>query len=423
MRHVVVLGAGFAGLHVAKGLRRAPVRVTLIDRQNHHLFQPMLYQVATAALSPGEIASPVRAVLRRHSNVDVLLAEARSVDVTTRTVTLSTGRSISYDYLVVATGARHSYFGHEEWERFAPGLKDLEDALEIRRKVLLAFERAEQESDPARRATLLNFVIVGGGPTGVELAGAIAELRRFTLRKDFRNVNPREARVLLLEGGSRILSTYPEELSGKATEHLQRLGVEVRTGAIVTDIGPDCVVAGGTRISTETVIWAAGNVASPLLGTIDTPRDRQGRAVVQPDCSLPNHPDVFVLGDAAAFEHQTGHPLPGVCQVAMQMGDHVARIITTESRHETVAADRPAFRYRDKGSLAVIGRGRAVGEVKGTRVAGFVAWLTWIFVHIFFLIGFRNRLIVMTEWAISYFTFSRGARLITGTTLHPEATP
>jgi NADH dehydrogenase len=236
-------------------------------------------------------------------------------------------------------------------------------------------------------------------------------------------VNPREARVLLLEGGSRILSTYPEELSGKATEHLQRLGVEVRTGAIVTDIGPDCVVAGGTRISTETVIWAAGNVASPLLGTFDTPRDRQGRAIVQPDCSLPDHADVFVLGDAAAFEHQTGHPLPGVCQVAMQMGDHVARIITTESRHETVAADRPAFRYRDKGSLAVIGRGRAVGEVKGTRVAGFVAWLTWIFVHIFFLIGFRNRLIVMTEWAISYFTFSRGARLITGTTLHPEATP
>jgi NADH dehydrogenase len=423
VRHVVVLGAGFAGLHVAKGLRRAPVRVTLIDRQNHHLFQPMLYQVATAALSPGEIASPVRAVLRRHSNVDVLLAEARSVDVTTRAVTLSTGRSIQYDYLIIATGARHSYFGHEEWERFAPGLKDLEDALEIRRRVLLAFERAEQESDPARRATLLNFVIVGGGPTGVELAGAIAELRRFTLRKDFRNVNPREARVLLLEGGSRILSTYPEELSGKATEHLQRLGVEVRTGAIVTDIGPDCVVAGGTRISTETVIWAAGNVASPLLGTFDTPRDRQGRAIVQPDCSLPDHADVFVLGDAAAFEHQTGHPLPGVCQVAMQMGDHVARIITTESRHETVAADRPAFRYRDKGSLAVIGRGRAVGEVKGTRVAGFVAWLTWIFVHIFFLIGFRNRLIVMTEWAISYFTFSRGARLITGTTLHPEATP
>ena len=415
-----MLGAGFAGLHVAKGLRRAPVRVTLIDRQNHHLFQPMLYQVATAALSPGDIASPVRAVLRRNANVDVLLAEARTVDVAARAVTLSTGRSIQYDYLVVATGARHSYFGHDEWERLAPGLKDLEDALEIRRKVLLAFERAEQETDPARRAVLLNFVIVGGGPTGVELAGAIAELRRYTLRKDFRNVNPREARVLLVEAGPRILSTYPEELSRKATEHLGRLGVEVRTGAIVTDIGADCVVAGGARIATETVIWAAGNVASPLLGSIDTARDRQGRALVLPDCSLPEHPDVFVLGDAAAFVHQTGDPLPGVCQVAMQMGDHVARIITTESRHETVAADRPAFHYRDKGSLAVIGRGRAVGEVKGAHVTGFVAWLTWIFVHIFFLIGFRNRIIVMAEWAISYFTFSRGARLITGPATWPE---
>ena len=414
-----MVGAGFAGLHVAKGLRGAPVRVTLIDRHNHHLFQPMLYQVATAALSPGEIASPTRAVLRRNANVDVLLADARRVDVATRSVILSSGRSMQYDYLVVATGARHSYFGHEEWERHAPGLKDLEDALEIRRRVLLAFERAEQEPDPARRASMLNFVIVGGGPTGVELAGAIAELRRYTLRRDFRNVNPREARVLLLEGGSRVLSTYPEPLSEKARQQLERLGVEVRTGAIVTDISASSVVAGSSEIATETVIWAAGNVASPLLATLGTPLDHQGRAITEPDCSLPGQSDVFVLGDAAAFRHQTGSPLPGVCQVAMQMGDHVARIITTESRHESSAADRPAFRYGDKGNLAVIGRGRAVGEIRGTLVHGFAAWLTWIFVHIFFLIGFRNRIIVMTEWAISYFTFSRGARLITGPTERP----
>jgi NADH dehydrogenase len=419
VRHVVVLGAGFAGLHVARGLRRAPVRVTVIDRQNHHLFQPMLYQVATAALSPGDIASPVRAVLRRNSNVDVLLGDAERVDLESRTVMLSTGRSIQYDYLVVATGARHSYFGHEEWERFAPGLKDLEDGLEIRHRILLAFERAEQELDPGRRAVLLNFVIVGGGPTGVELAGAIAELRRYTLRRDFRNVNPSEARVLLIEGGPRILPGYPETLSAQAQRDLERLGVEVRTAAIVTDISADGVVAGGQRIATETAIWAAGNVASPLLRTLGAELDAQGRAIVNADCSLPGRPEVFVLGDAAAFLHQTGRPLPGVCQVAMQMGDHAARIITTESRHEATTRDRPHFHYRDKGNLAVIGRGRAVGEIGRAHIRGFLAWLTWIFVHIFFLIGFRNRIIVLTEWAISYFTFSRGARLITSPVLKP----
>ncbi len=412
VKHVVILGAGFAGLNLAKGLGGAPLRVTVVDRRNHHLFQPMLYQVATAALSPGDIASPIRGVLRRHRNIEVLLGDVASVDVGTRTVHLDGGRTLGYDVLVVATGARHSYFGHPEWEPLAPGLKSLEDAFEIRRRILLAFELAEQEKDPARRRALLNFVLVGAGPTGVELAGAIAEIKQYTLRRDFRNIDPSEARVLLIEAGPRVLSAYPEELSRKAAEHLRRLGVEVLTDTMVTAVHNDSVDAGGAHIDTRTVIWAAGNLASPLLKTIGAPIDRQGRVVVEPDCTIPGHPEVFVLGDAANFSHQTGAPLPGTCPVAIQMGKYVAKVLRREAKGSE--GPRVPFHYLDKGQLAVIGRGRGVADLGPAHFAGFTAWLLWIFVHIFFLIGFRNRLIVLIEWGISYFTFSRGARLITG---------
>ena len=419
MTHVVILGAGFAGLNLAKKLGSTPIRVTVVDRRNHHLFQPMLYQVATAALSPGDIASPIRAVLRHHGNVEVLLADAVRVDVEARTVHLDDGRTLAYDALAVATGARHSYFGHPEWEALAPGLKSLEDAFEIRRRILLAFELAEQEQDPARRRALLNFVLVGGGPTGVELAGAIAEIKQYTLRRDFRNIDPKEARVLLIEAGPRVLAAYPEDLSAKAAKQLRKLGVEVRTDTMVTGISEDSVTAGDERIDSRTIIWAAGNLASPLLRSLGAPIDRQGRVIVQPDCSIPGHPEVFVLGDAANFAHQTGAPLPGTCPVAIQMGKYVGVVLRRQERG--ITEPRLPFRYFDKGQLAVIGRGRGVADLGPAHFAGFFAWLLWIFVHIFFLIGFRNRVIVMIEWGISYFTYSRGARLITGEAPSPPA--
>ena len=406
---VVILGGGFAGLYAATALRSASVSVTLVDRRNHHLFQPMLYQVATAALSPGDIASPIRSILRGQANTEVILGEARSVDTVARRVQVN-GSSIHYDYLIVATGARHSYFGHEEWETFAPGLKSIEDALEIRRRILLAFEGAEREPDPDQRKMLLSFVVVGGGPTGVEVAGALAEIRRYALRRDFRHIDSREATVLLLEAGPRLLSSYPESLSAAAMRALHRLGVEVKTGAFVDGITQDGVSVGGVRIPTKTVVWAAGNLASPLLRSLGAPVDRQGRAVVGEDCTLPGHPEVFVLGDAACFDHQEGGPLPGLSPVAIQMGRYAANAI---SRDLAGHARRP-FRYRDKGQLAVIGRGRAVADIGRFHFSGFFAWLTWIFVHIFFLVGFRNRIIVLMEWAWSYFTFQHGARLITG---------
>jgi NADH dehydrogenase len=316
----VILGGGFAGLYAARGLRRAPVRLTLVDRRNHHLFQPMLYQVATAALNPSDIAAPIRSVLRNQANTEVLLAEASGIDVDQRRVTLTDRSSLTYDYLIVATGAHHSYFGHKEWERLAPGLKTLEDAVEIRQRVLLAFERAERESDPVRRHAFLTFVIVGGGPTGVEMAGAVAELRRYALRRDFRRIDPGEATVLLLEGGPRLLPSYPQSLSDQAKQELRRLGVEVRTETMVTDIRPGSVVAAGWTIPTQTVIWAAGNLASSVLKSLGTALDQAGRAIVEPDCTIPGHPEVFVLGDAAHFEHQEGGPLPGVSPVAIQRG-------------------------------------------------------------------------------------------------------
>jgi len=407
--HVLILGGGFAGLYAARALKRAPVRVTLLDRRNHHLFQPMLYQVATAALNPSDIAAPIRSVLRDQPNTEVLLGEAESIDTARRRVVLTDGADSSYDYLIVATGARHSYFGHDEWEPLAPGLKSIEDAVTIRQRVLLAFEKAEREPDPVRRQALLTFVVIGGGPTGVEMAGAVAELRRYALPRDFRRIDAGEATVLLLEGGTRLLPSYPPSLSDKAKRELRRLGVEVRTETLVTNVRPGSVAAAGWTIPTQTVIWAAGNVASPVLRTLGTPVDRVGRAIVEPDCTIPGHPEVFVLGDAALFDHQEGGPLPGICPVAIQMGQYTARTIIGDLEGQP----RRAFHYWDKGQLAVIGRGRAVADIWKLHFAGLIAWLVWTFVHIFFLIGFRNRILVMIQWAWSYLTHGRGARLIT----------
>jgi NADH:ubiquinone reductase (H+-translocating) len=410
--HVVILGGGFGGLYAARGLKRAPVRITMVDRRNHHLFQPMLYQVATAALNPSDIAAPIRSVLRKQSNAEVLLAEAGAVDTAERRVHFTDGSETTYDYLIVATGARHSYFGHDEWEPLAPGLKSLEDAVEIRQRVLLAFERAERETDPVRRHAYLTFVVVGGGATGVEMAGAVAELRRYALRRDFRRIDPGEATVLLLEGGPRLLPSYPLSLSDKAKQDLRRLGVEVRTETLVTDIRPGFVTAAGWTIPTQTVIWAAGNAASPLLKSLGTPLDRMGRAIVEPDCTIPGHPEVFVLGDAALFNHQEGKPLPWISPAAIQMGQYAARTIQSDLAGEP----RRAFHYWDKGQLAVIGRGRAVADIWKLHFGGLLAWLIWTFVHIMFLIGFRNRILVMIQWAWSYVTYGRGARLINSET-------
>ena len=409
--HVVVVGGGFGGLYFTKALYRAPVRVTLVDRTNHHLFQPMLYQVATAALSAPDIASQIRAVLRRQRNADVLLGEVVDFDLSVRDVALAEGGRISYDYLVLAPGSRHSYFAHPEWEVLAPGLKNLEDAAEVRRRILLAFERAEREPDPVMRQRQLSFVVVGGGPTGVEVAGAIAEIARYALRRDFRRIDPRDATILLLEGGPRVLPGYPARLSDSAKQQLRRLGVDVRTETLVTQLEPGFVHAAGWRIPTDTVIWAAGNQASPLVRRLGVPLDPQGRVPVEPDCSVPGHREIFVLGDAAAFVHQPGFPvLPGVCPTAIQMGQFAARAI----RGDLAGRSRGVFRYRNKGQLAVIGRGRAVAHLPRLRAKGFPAWLFWVFVHIFLLIGFRNRVVVMFEWAWSYLTFQRGARVITG---------
>ena len=408
---VVVVGGGFAGLYLAKSLADQPVTVTLIDRNNHHLFQPMLYQVATAALSPSDIASPIRSILRRAANVEVLLGDAVRVDPAARLVHLGDGSSVAYDFLALAPGARHAYFGRPEWEGLAPGLKTLEDALEIRRRVLMAFERAEREADPVARQRHLTFVVIGGGPTGVELAGALAEIRRYALRRDFRRIDPRDATVMLLEGGPRLLASYPPKLATRAKAVLRALGVDVRTETLVTRVEPGFVTAADWRIPAATVIWAAGNQASPLLTSLGAPLDSQGRMIVEADCSVPGLREVFVLGDAAAHRHGGAPTVPAVCPAAVQMGLHAAHAILAD----VAGKPRPAFRYRDKGQLAVIGRGRAVAEIGRIRTGGFIAWLLWIFIHIFFLIGFRNRIVVMFEWAWSYFTFQRGARLITGT--------
>ena len=405
--HVVVVGGGFAGLRATRALRRAAVEVTVVDRRNHHLFQPLLYQVATAALNPADIAAPIRHVLRRQANVEVLLADVRAVDAPGRRLLLDAG-SLPYDYLVLATGAAHSYFGHPEWARAAPGLKTIEDALEIRRRLLTAFEMAEREADPERRREWLTFVVVGAGPTGVELAGALADIARTTLVRDFRHFSPASARVLLLEGAPRVLPPYPPDLSETARAQLEALGVEVRTNALVSAIDERGVVASGERISARTILWGAGVAASSLGRTLGAPLDRAGRVRVEPDLSVPGHPEVFVVGDLAAIQ-QDGKPVPGVAPAAMQMGRWAAENVLRDLAGEP----RRPFRYRDKGSLATLGRAAAVAELGRFHFHGRPAWVLWLFVHILYLIGFRNRVAVLLQWFWSYLTFSRGARLIT----------
>jgi len=410
MPHVVILGGGFGGLYAARSLARAPVTVTVVDRRNYHLFQPLLYQVASAALNPSDIASPIRAILNRQRNVEVILGEATAIDAEKRRVVLADGE-LAYDYLVVATGATHSYFNHPEWERDAPGLKTIEDALEIRRRVLLAFEHAERESDRDAQRAWLTFVVVGGGPTGVELAGALSEIARQAMIRDFRHIDPANARVILVEGRDRVLPPYPPSLSAKAQRQLERLGVEVITGGVVTSLNDSEVCIGETRIAAKTVLWAAGVQASPLAKSLDVPLDRAGRVLVEPDLTIPGHPEVFVIGDLAAVKQANGELVPGVAPAAIQEGVYVAKVIEGSGR--LVRSKRPAFRYRDKGSLATIGRAAAVADIGPFKLSGFIAWIAWLTIHIFFLIGFRNRLLVITQWAWAYLTYQRGARLIT----------
>ncbi len=407
--HVVIVGGGFAGLYCARGLARAPVRITMVDARNFHLFQPLLYQVATASLSPADIAMPLRYVLRSHENVQVWMGTVVGIEPATRTVTLEEGGALHYDYLVLATGATHAYFGHDEWAERAPGLKTVDDATEIRRRFLLAFEAAEREGDEAARRRLLTFAIVGAGPTGVELAGAMAEIARRVMPREFRSIDTKSARILLLEGGPRVLPMYTEASSERARRQLERLGVEVHTNALVTGVDGAGVQVGSASIPAGNVFWAAGVAASPLGAQLGGPLDRAGRVMVEPDCSVTGHPEIFVLGDLAHVA-QEGRLVPGVAPAAIQMGRHAARAI----RADLDGSARPPFRYRDKGNLATIGRARAVAEIAGLELSGFLAWLIWAFVHILYLIGFRNRLIVMVEWGWSYLWFRRGIRLITG---------
>ena len=409
---VVIVGGGFAGLHAARSLAPLPVEVTVVDRKNHHTFQPLLYQVALAVLSPADIAQPIRTILRHQGNTQVLMDEVVGIDGRSRKVALASGAHLPFDYLVLATGATHSYFGHAEWAGTAPGLKSIEDALEIRRRVLLAFELAERQMQEQGWHPPLNFVVIGGGPTGVELAGAIADISKLYMRHDFRHIDPATARILLVDNGPRILAAYPPDLSTEAEDRLARLGVEVHTGLQVTAVGPGWVEAGANRIEAAVVLWAAGVQASPLGKMLGTPVDHRGCVIVDEQLNPPGMPDVFVLGDLAHFE-QDGHQVPGVAQPAMQMGDQVGRIIAADLANKT----RPAFRYFDKGDMATIGRMAAVAKVEWpfkAHLSGFPAWATWITVHIWFLIGFRNRLSVFAAWIWTYFTFTRGARLITG---------
>jgi NADH dehydrogenase len=421
--HVVIIGGGFGGLYTVRALKRAPVRITLVDRRNFHLFQPLLYQVATGWLSPADIASPLRAILKRQLNVQVLLAEVNNIDVVNRQVIFTDG-VLHYDILIVATGARHHYFGHNQWEPLAPGLKTIEDATEIRRRILSAFEAAERETGPERIRAWLTFIIVGGGPTGVELAGTLGELTRDTLKHDFRQIDPAKTRICLVEGADRLLPSYPPQLSAKAAAALTHLGVEVRTGATVTDIQLESVtIRSGSLsedVSARTVLWAAGVQASPLgrvlASATGAELDRAGRVVVESDLSLPGHPEIFVIGDLAHCRTQQGQPLPGVAPVAMQQGQYVAQLVQKRLQGGTL----PPFRYRDRGSLAIIGRAQAVADFGWLRFSGFFAWLAWLFIHLLNLVEFENRVLVTIQWAWNYFTRNRSARLITGELILPE---
>jgi NADH dehydrogenase len=406
--HVVVIGGGFGGLQAARGLRRLPVDVTLVDRKNHHVFQPLLYQVATAGLSPAEIAAPIRHILRRQRATRVLLGEVTAVDLAAKKVRLAS-LELAYDYLVLAAGNTHSYFGHDEWQPHAPGLKTIEEALEIRRRVLLAFEQAEREEDAEARRAWLTFAVIGGGPTGVEMAGAFGEIARHTLAREFRRIDPASARIVLIEAGPRILPVYTETLSERARLQLEALGVQVWTGSRVSSVAAAGVQMGADHLAARTIVWAAGLQGSPLARTLGVELDRAGRVRVRPDLSVPGYPHSFVVGDLAAID-QDGQPVPGVAPAAMQMGDHAAANVARALRGEPLAP----FRYRDKGTLATIGRRRGVAMIGRLRLSGLVAWLAWLGIHIFFLIGFRSRLVVLLDWFWAYVTYARSARLIVG---------
>jgi NADH dehydrogenase len=410
-KRVVILGGGFGGLMAAKALDHPGLEVTLVDRQNHHLFQPLLYQVATAGLSAPEIAQPLRSILARQKNVTCLMDEVSAIDVAARTVTCRVN-TLAYDYLIIALGARTSYFGNDAWGEHAMGLKSLDDALEIRRNILLGYEQAENETDPAMQAKLLTTVVVGGGPTGVELAGAFAELSRHVLKRDFRRIDPRAARVILIEAAPRILSTFPESLSENAAKELKRLGVDVRVNCKVEEVGHERLRAGGREIAAANLVWAAGVAASPLTKDLGVPLDRAGRVLVEPDCSLPGHPEVFAIGDMCSLKDVTGKVVPGVCPAAMQMGGHVGRVIYDEAIKDAVV--RKPFKYFDKGSMATIGRSAAVAVLGPLKFHGLIAWLLWLFVHLMFLIGFRSKIAVLIDWAYAYIIYRPGARIIMG---------
>jgi NADH dehydrogenase len=406
---VVIIGGGFAGLAAARRLKNVPCEVTIIDRHNHHVFQPLLYQVATAGLSPGDIASPIRWILRKQRRIRVLLGNVERIDSAARKVWMDGQDSVAYDYLIVAAGATHSYFGHDGWSTAAPGLKTLDDALAIRRRLLLAFEEAEREHNAVLQRRLLTFVIIGGGPTGVEMAGALAEIARQALRSEFDAIDPASARILLVEAGPSILPSFPANLRASAKRALLRLGVDVREGSAVTNVEDGAVTIGGERINAHTILWAAGVAAAPIGRDLGPDLDRAGRVNVAPDLSVPGHAGVFVAGDLASFPHQTGKPLPGVAQVAKQQGTHAARNIARLIR----GADTQPFRYLDPGNMATIGRANAIADFGFLQVSGFAGWLIWLFVHILFLIGFRNRLSVLLQWAAAYLTYQRSVRLIT----------
>ncbi len=414
---VVIVGGGFAGLDAARGLRSADVAITVVDRHNHHVFQPLLYQVATASLSPGDIASPIRWILRRQTNVSVLLADVRSIDLDRKCVVLDHDEHLPYDYLVLAPGATHSYFGNQQWSDYAPGLKTLDDALTLRRRMLLAFEEAERESDANRKRHLLTFAMIGGGPTGVELAGALAEIARHTLRQEYDAIDPGSARILLIEAGPTILPSFPQTLRDAARRALRKLGVEVWENAKVTGVEQESLRLGTDHVAAHTIIWAAGVAGAPVGRSLGVPVDRAGRVIVRDDLSVPGHPNVFVAGDLAGFTHQDGNQLPGVAQVAKQQGRHAAANI----RRRMAGTATVPFRYRDPGNMATVGRAHAIADFGWARASGFLGWLLWLFVHVMFLVGFRNRLSVLLQWGASYTTYQRSVRLITGTSTSPPS--